>query len=156
MKNIKFLLDEDEDCNLKVGLLRQIYATPAHEFFYHFNRNFNFNVHRISDLLIRGVYYDYQHPVYQMYHPEYKVLLQFVANTSAQSIVKREISELFVDENDVNFLLNHHPDVDYIVKSSDSYIDFSLILHAEDLMFQMQNFSIDVHDELHKLLQYYE
>jgi len=47
-------------------------------------------------------------------------------------------------------------DVDYIIYAKDSFKDFSLILLPENIMFQIQDFSLQPNSELYKLINYYE
>jgi hypothetical protein len=47
-------------------------------------------------------------------------------------------------------------DVDFIIYAKDSFADFSLILLPNNILFQIQDFSLNPKTELYKLLQYYE
>ena len=156
MKNLKLFLDGEDDEDLTIGLVRLTKEIPDYELFYTINTINGSDFKRIEDLTKIGTYYDYSHPRFEAYQKDTKACIQFIANISAQSIQKQEVTELFVEEDNVNYLLPNHKDVDYLLKSSDSFADFSVILLPENLMFQMQDFELSSNDELYQLIQYYE
>jgi hypothetical protein len=53
-------------------------------------------------------------------------------------------------------LLDHFQDVDYLIKTSETFDDFSLILLPENLVFKTQEFTLSSDEELYQLIQYYE
>ena len=156
MKNQRFLLSEEEEDDLTIGLIRLTKNIPAHEFFYSINSVNQSKFKRIDDVKKEGSYYDYFHPRFETWHFDTKTCLQFIANKSSENFQKEEITELFVEETDINYLLPNHKDVDYILKTSDSYADFSLILLPENLMFHIEDFQLSSYEELYHLIQYYE
>jgi hypothetical protein len=78
-----------------------------------------------------------------------------VANKSIP-IRKKTNNELFSQAEEIKFLMPKNKDVDFIIYAKDSIADFSLILLPENILFQIQNFSLNPLTELYKLLQYYE
>ena len=127
MKTQKILLDIDgEEEDLNIGLVRLAKDVPAHELFYHLNSQNSFNFSRISDLAFEGNYNDYFFPRFRAFQTETK------------------------------FLFEHFQDVDYIMKTSEPFDDFSVILLPENLLFQIQNFRLSPSEELYQLIQYYE
>ncbi|MCG7281033.1 IPExxxVDY family protein [Chryseobacterium taklimakanense] len=156
MKSLKLFLDTADEDDLTLGLIRLAKEIPDYELFYHINRINDSEFKRIADIVKIGTYYDYYHPRFEAYHKETKACIQFIANKSVQSKQKQEVTELFADEENVNYLLPNDKDVDYLLKSSDSFVDFSVILLPESLMFQMQEYELSSQDELFQLIQYYE
>lgn len=81
--------------------------------------------------------------------------MQFIENRASESQVFEHQGNLFSDGADVNFLLPMHPDVDFVVRTTDNLDDFSLILLPEGLTFSIQNFQIDA-GSLSDLIQFYD
>lgn len=157
MKSQKILLDiEDDDEQLILGLVRLAKEIPEHEFFFHINTINNFKLNRIKDLVLIGDYYDYHFPRFQGFHYESKVCIQFIANKSSQNIQKKIATELFSEEQDTKYLLNHFQDADYLLKISEPCPDFSLILLPKNILFPIQNFLLNPIEELYQTMQYYE
>lgn len=157
MKSQKILLDiEDEDEEIILGLVRLAKEVPDHELFYHINLKNNFTLTRINDLITNGTYYDYHFPRFEGFHYDSKVCVQFIANKSSQNVQKKISTELFSDEQEVKFLLDRFQDVDYLLKTSEPFPDFSLILLPENLLFQIQSFPLSSNEELFQTIQYYE
>ena len=157
MKTQKILLDiDDDEKDITLGLVRLAKEVPPHELFYHLNSQNSFNFSRISDLTFQGTYFDYYFPRFQAFHCDSKMCIHFIANRSTSNLQKKISTELFSGENETLFLLDHFQDVDYIMKTSEPFDDFSLILLPENLLFQIQNFSLSPSEELYQLIQYYE
>lgn len=157
MKSQKILLEiEDDDEEITLGLVRLAKEVPEHELFYQLNVLNSFKFSRIADLVYNGTYYDYFFPRFEGFHCDSKVCIQFIANKSSQNIQKKVSKELFFGEHETKFLLDHFQDVDYLLKTSEPFGDFSLILLPENLMFQIQNFPLSPIEELYHIIQYYE
>lgn len=157
MKSQKILLDiDDDDEEIILGLVRLAKELPDHELFYELNVHNSFKFSRISDLIYHGVYYDYYFPRFEGFHCDSKVCIQFIANRSTQNIQKKIAVELFSGEQETKFLLDHFQDVDYLLKTSEPFDDFSLILLPENLMFPIQSFPLSPIEELYQIIQYYE
>lgn len=156
MKTQKFTLEIDEDDEITLGLVRLAKEVPDYELFYHLNALNTFNFKRITDLVYHGKYYDYHYPRFQSFHHDNKICIQFIANKSSYSIQKSKQTELFNTEEDTRHLLDHFPDVNYLITTSEPFDDFSLILLPENLMFQIQDFQLNPTEELYQLIQYYE
>ena len=129
---------------------------PHSEVFYHLNNHNTFNLKRATDIVLHGVYNDYHFECFEAYDKSNKNCWKLVSNKSVFTEIKKEQSQLFQDEEDVKFLLNDQHDVDYIVKSSDSFADFSVILLPEKLFFPIQEFELSADTELYQIIQYYE
>lgn len=69
---------------------------------------------------------------------------------------KKTSNELFSQAEEIKFLMPKNRDVDFIIYAKDSFADFSLILLPNNILFQIQDFSLNPKTELYKLLQYYE
>lgn len=156
MKNLKLFLDDEQEEDLSLGLIRLVKNIPDYEFFYHINSQNELKFKRIDDLIKSGMYNDYAHARFEAYHFETKTSFQVISNKSIIKHKKKEQQELFSDEEEINYLLPFHQDVDYIIKTSDNIGNFSLILPAENLMFPIQDFKLSSNDELYELIQYYE
>lgn len=156
MKNQKLSLDDFFEDELSIGLVRVAIDIPEHELFFAINKKNGLSFKRQDDLFLKKEFFQYQHSRYQAYLRENETCFDFISNKSIQSIKLKEINELFVEEENINFLLPNLKDVDYILKSSDSYADFSVILLPEDLLFQIQEFKLNSQEELYQIIQYYE
>ena len=157
MKTQKILLDIEKDCtDIALGLVRLAKEIPPHELFFHLNAINSFNFSRIDDLVFHGNYYDYYFPRFQAFHNDSKVCIHFIANKNCSSKQKKISVELFSGEFENKFLLDHFQDVDYIIKTSEPFDDFSLILLPENLMFQIQDFTLSSEEEPYHIFQYYE
>lgn len=156
MKTQKFTLEIEEDDEITLGLVRLIKEIPDYELFHHFNVLNPFKFKRIADLIFRGKYYDYHFPRFEAFHHDTKVCLHFIANQSSESFQKKISTELFNSEGDKKYLLEHFLDVNYIIKTSEPFADFSVILLPENLVFQIQDFTLSPSEELYQLIQYYE
>lgn len=139
-----------------IGLVRLIKQLPAHELFFLINSQKNFTFERQNDLIIRGEFFDYHFPRYRSYHQESKDCLTLTANKSSEGIIKKLQDTLFPEEEHIKFLLAGHTDVDYLLTSGDTIDDFSLILLPENLVFQIQPYSVPPRQELYSLIRYYE
>lgn len=157
MKKQKILLDiEEETDELTLGLVRLAKEVPDSELFFHINSLNKFQFSRIKDLVIKGFYKDYHFPRFQAFHHDSKVCMHFIANNSSHYIQKEISTDLFSDDQEHRYLLDHFRDVDYIIWTSEPFDDFSVILLPENLMFQIQCFPICSNDELFQLIQYYD
>ena len=157
MKTQKILLDiEDEDENIPLGLARLAMDIPPHELFFHINTINSFNFMRIDDLVYHGEYFEYHFPRFQAFHHDSKVCIHFIGNKCCHSKQKKIATELFSGEFENKFLLEHFQDVDYLIKTSETFDDFSLILLPENLVFKTQEFTLSSDEELYQLIQYYE
>ncbi|QOW11405.1 IPExxxVDY family protein [Kaistella flava (ex Peng et al. 2021)] len=156
MKTQKFTLEIDEDDEITLGLVRLVKEVPDYELFYHLNILNPFKFTRIADLIYRGKHYDYYFPRFQSFHLDTQICIHFIANQSSQSIQKSLPVELFNTEGDTKYLLDHFPDVNYLITTSEPFDDFSLILLPENLLFQIQHFQLSPNEELYQLIQYYE
>ena len=157
MKSQKILFDiEDDDEEITLGLVRLAKEVPPHELFYQLNALNPFKFSRIADVVYNGIYYDYYFPRFEGFHADSKVCIQFIANKSSQNVQKKVPTELFSAEQENKFLLDHFQDVDYLLKTSEPFADFSLILLPENLMFQIQSFPLSPIEELYQIIQYYE
>lgn len=149
-------MDDDAAEGISVGLLRLSKQLPPHEFFYHFNcANRQIYLKRIKDLKNIGRDYSSSHLRMEGYHREPRCQVQFIENRASESQVFEHQGNLFSDGADVNFLLPMHPDVDFVVRTTDNLDDFSLILLPEGLTFSIQNFQIDA-GSLSDLIQFYD
>lgn len=157
MKTQKILLDiEDAEDDIQLGLVRLVKEIPHHELFYHINSLNTFQFTRISDFVLRGTYYDHYFPRFESFHSDSKICLHFIANKSSACVQKKVSGELFSGEDESRFLLSNSPDVDYVIKTSEPFDEFSLILHPENLMFKIQDFTLSPTEELYQTILYYE
>lgn len=156
MKIQKLFLESERDDDLTLGLVLLTKHLPDYELFYHINKANDSDFTRMKDLVKCAEYHDYYHNRFEAYHQETQTCFQFISNSSYQKIQKKQVLELFSDEEHVNFLLPNHKEVDYLIKTSDAYADFSLILQPENLMFPIQQFLLSSNEELFQLIQYYE
>ncbi len=156
MKAQKFTLEIEEDDEITLGLVRLAKEVSDYELFYHLNMLNSFKFTRISDLSFHGTYYDYYFPRFQGFHHDTQICVSFIANHSSHSIQKKKSAELFNNEEDTKYLLENFNDVNYLIKTSEPFDDFSVILLPENLTFQIQDFQLSPMDELYQLIQYYD
>ncbi len=156
MKSLKLILDPEEESSRTIGLIRLIKEIPDHEFVFQINRLNPFNFSRIDDFIANGNYFDYSFPRFEAYSRDRKTCIWLIANKPSESLQKKEVKELFSSENESRNLLQEMPDVDYILVTSDTIHDFSLILLPESHAFQVQEFPLSSENELYHLIQYYE
>lgn len=156
MKTQKIILDIDYDDEITIGLVRLAKEVPDYELFYHLNTLNPFSFKRISDLVLRGNISDHYFPRFRAFHNSTQVCVHFISNRASQVIQTKTSHELFSGDEDSGFLLKNFQDVDYIIKTSEPFDDFSVILLPENLMFQIQNFHLSPDEELYQLIQYYD
>lgn len=157
MKTQKLLWDiEEEDKEITLGLVRLAKEVPHHELFFHINTINSFNFSRISDFIFEGNHFDYFFPRFEGFHSDSKICIHFIGNKSYHHIQKKISTELFSGEHETKILLEHFQDVDYIIKTSEPFDDFSLILLPENIVFKIQDFSLAPQEELYQIIQYYE
>lgn len=157
MKTQKILLNFDaESYDIKIGLVRLAKEIPDFELFYHINLLNTFKFTRINDFILRGNYFDHSFSRFEGYHADSKICVHFISNKSIRSVQKKQSNELFSGEEECRYLLPHSPEVDYVIKTSEPFDDFSLILHPENLMFKIQTFMLNPSEELYQSIQYYE
>lgn len=149
-------LDETEFEDITIGLVRLAKHIPDYEFFFRINLINDLKFSRISDLVYNGLYYDFSFPRYEAYHKHTKTCFTFISNKSSESKQKKLQTELFSEEDNIKFLLNNHPEVEYILHSSEQFPDFSVILLAENLVFPIQDYKLSSEEELYQIIQYYE
>ena len=149
-------LDDIEFEDITIGLVRLVKYIPDHEFFFKINLRNDLNFSRIEDLVYHGNYYNFFFPRFEAYHKYTKTRFTFISNKSSISNQKKLQTELFAEEDNIKFLLNNHPDVEYILHSSEQFPDFSVILLAENLVFPIQDYNLSSEDELYQIIQYYE
>lgn len=152
LKNKKILLDlDDEDEPMNVGFLRLTKRLPDYEMFFEINKINSFNFSRIEDLNVKKFFY----ARFEAHHPETKSCYNIVANKSIPK-KKNTSNELFAQAEEIKFLMPKNKDIDYIIYAKDSFQDFSLILLPENILFQIQEYSLQPNSELYKLIHYYE
>lgn len=156
MKNQRLTLDYEDDASIILGLVRLIKPVQDHELFFHINQINDLCFQRIDDFPIEKEYHSYSHSVFTAFHQGVQNCIQFISNKSIVHTKKKEIVELFTDEEDVNYLLPNFQDVDYIIKTSDNIDEFSVILLPENMMFQIQEYELTSEEEFYHLIQYYE
>lgn len=149
-------LDEPEYEPLNIGLLSLIEPIPDYEFFFHLNRLNTFQMERKDDLVYKGSYFTYHFSVFKGYCKEKKTEYTFISNQSIRAVVEKPIEELFFEETNIKYLLSFVPKVQYIIKTSDLYPDFSLLLMPENLVSSITKEAIDGSHDLYNLLHYYE
>lgn len=142
--------------DITIALVRLVKHIPDHEFFFKINQRNNLKFSRIADLVFNGTYYDFYFPRFEAYHKQTKTCFTFISNRSSESKQKKLQTELFTEEENIKFLLNNHPDVEYILHSSEQFPDFSVILLAENLAFPVQDYKLGSDEELYQIIQYYE
>lgn len=149
-------LDELDQEPMTVGLLSLVRRLQDDEFFFHINRLNTFQVERVNDLVYAGSYFVYHFPVFRGYCPERKTEYSFISNRSSEVLIQKPVTELFAEESNVKFLLNSYQEIEYLIKTSDSYPDLSLLLMPENTTFAIKEICVEATDELYTILNYYE
>jgi len=152
----QFLKLEEDFPEITVGLIRLTKPIPENELFFNINKINTFYFRRIDDIKTNGEYFNHCFSRYQAYDGYSENHYHIISNKSVFSEENKMQNQLFSEESNVKFLLNLHQDVDYILTNSDMFADFSLILLPENLIFQIQEFSLSSDTELYQLIQYYE
>lgn len=147
----KILLELEDDEPINIGFIRQAKRLPDYEMFFEINKINSLNFCRIEDLK----YKKFNFSKFEAYHLETKTCYQIIANKSTPKR-KKTSNELFSQAEEIKYLMPKNRDVDFILYAKDSFADFSLILLPENILFQIQDFSLHPKTELYKLLQYYE
>lgn len=151
LKAKKIFLDLDDEKPIDIGLIRLAKKIPDYEIFFEINKLNSFNFYRTDDLKFKK----FSFTKFEAYHPETKTCYQIIANKSLPNR-KKTANELFSQAEEIKFLMPKNKDVEYIIYAKDSFPDFSLILLPENILFQIQDYSIQPQHELYKLIQYYE
>lgn len=149
-------LDDVEFEDITIGLVRLAKHIPDHEFFYSVNQKNDLNFRRIDDFVFQGSYYDYHFSRFEAYHKFTKTCFTFISNRSFESRQTKLHTELFLQEDNIKFLLNNQVEVQYILHSSEQFPDFSVILLPENLVFPIQDYTLSSEEELYQIIQYYE
>ena len=147
----KIFLELEEDEPINIGLIRQAKRLPDYEMFFEINKLNSFHFYRTDDLILKK----FSFTKFETYLPETKTYYQIIANKSIPKR-KKTVNELFPQAEEIKFLMPKYKDVEYIIYAKDSFPDFSLILLPENILFQIQDYSIEPQQELYKLIQYYE
>lgn len=157
MKNVKLFLDHESQEPMRIGLLRTSGHPEPHELFFHINRwNEGLNFKRKTDLQKEGVFHTYKHLCFKTYCEDLKCYFQIFSNKSIEAVIKPLQGDLFSSETNINYLLPFDKDVDYILKTSDNIINFSVFSHVENILFPIQEVSLDSGEELYNIIQYHE
>ncbi|MPS73494.1 MAG: IPExxxVDY family protein [Chryseobacterium sp.] len=152
----QYLKLEVDHTEISIGLIRLTRPIPEHELFFFINKVNQFQFKRISDIFVKGEYFDYYFSRYQAYDRATKNCYSFISNKSILAVEKKVQDLLFSDESNIKYLLNLHEDVDYLLTNSDIFGDFSLILLPENFAFHIQEYPLSSEEELYQLIQYYE
>lgn len=142
-------MDDEEPIN--IGLMRLAKKLPEYELFFEINKLNSFNFYRTEDFNLKK----FSFPKFEAFILEIKTHFIIIANKSIP-FKKNTTNELFAQTEEIKFLMPKNKDVDYIVYAKNSIPDFSLILLPENLLFQIQDYSLQPNNELYKLIQYYE
>lgn len=148
--------DEHEAEPISIGLLSLVKKLPDYEFFYKVNQLNSFQFSRVDDLFLHGQYYSYTFAVYYACSVEHKTGFYIISNRSIASEQIHPITEFFIDEQEVKFLLNNYQEVEFIIKTTDFCPSFSVILFPENSIFAIKELSIHQGEELYNTLFYYE
>ncbi|WP_027387449.1 IPExxxVDY family protein [Chryseobacterium gregarium] len=149
-------LDDIESDDITIGLVRLAKHIPDHEFFFTVNQKNGLNFRRIDDLVFEGAHYHYHFSRFETYDKFTKTCFTFISNRSFESRQKKTHTELFLQEDNIKFLLNNQVEVQYILHSSEQFPDFSVILLPENLVFPIQDYILSSEEELYQIIQYYE
>lgn len=155
-KTIKLSLDLSDDEDIHLGLIRLSQDLPTFELIYKINLLNHPDFKRIDDLKTEGLYYHDFFPRYRTYAKNLRTEIDIIGNHSIQQLKINEPKELFSINLQEHTLLPNHPDVDYIIKASDEFAEFSLILLPQEFTFPIQTISLKSDDRLYNLFQYYE
>ncbi len=156
MKPTDFLIDADDFEDIVIGFLTIHTSVLEHQLFYDTNKVNHFHFERVADFVFEGEYFRYYHSVFKGYHWESETTFTFFANKSHTTIQKKEITELFIDEGKVNFLLNNKSPNGYIMKSTNENEDFSLILLPKHIAYDWEKLILTPQQEIYYLIESYE
>ncbi|NAW51304.1 IPExxxVDY family protein [Elizabethkingia argentiflava] len=144
------------DCNdcepINIGLIRLKHPIPAHLFFFKINRYTAFPFYRIENFMTRNAAIEYEFLCMQAQDEKSENIYQIIAN---KSFVKRNNTALNLFEGvaDQSYLLEDYQDVDFLIKTKDSYPDFSLILLPENAIFPIQEYQIQPNELIYQYIQ---
>jgi hypothetical protein len=140
---------------LFIGLVTCVQNFQDFSFFYKLNSANTFFFERKKDIVVYGKYFDYYFPVFEAFCENTQTVFRFFSNQSSHRIQKKEVTELFIEENE-NLMLINKQNIRYITTCSYSSSNFSLILQPETNLFQMESIAISSSDELFHIIQNYE
>lgn len=155
MKNNSLFLDAEDFNDISIGLLPISDIHADHEFFYKFNKFNKCHFRREDDLIFEGKFYTYYHSVFKGYLEENKTNYTFISNQSYHSIKKKEITELFVEEKDINYLLKNHEFNGFLIKTRPINTDFSLLLFPDNTE-PIKILDIDASQDIYYQIESYE
>lgn len=152
MKKIVLSLEDYVSESTSIGLVRLIKHFPSHQLFFKIGKKKNIYFQRKEDISVKGRFYEHYHAVYQAYDSDNDWEITFITNKSVDFMKVKEIDELFIDEDEIHYLLNNFKDVDYIIKVSSEISDYNEIGLPNDLMFHIQNYELFVHQPLWSII----
>lgn len=88
----------------------------------------------------------------QGYDKGEKNCYQIIANKSFKK-EENTPSNLFEGLQEIHYLLEEHQDVDFLIKTQDSFPDFSLILFPENVIFPIQEYQIQPEELIYQYIQ---
>ncbi|MDE5439287.1 IPExxxVDY family protein [Elizabethkingia meningoseptica] len=151
----KIRLDFDDDEPITVGLIRLTKPVPYHQFFFEINRKNEFQFRRTEDFITQHGLTQYEFLSMQGYDKGEKNCYQIIANKSFKK-EENTPSNLFEGLQEIHYLLEDLQDVDFLIKTQDSYPDFSLILFPENIIFPIQEYQIQPEELIYQYIQEYE
>lgn len=148
----KIRLDFDDDEAITVGLIRLTKPVSYHQFFFDINRCNEFQFHRTEDFITQNGLTEYEFLSMQGYDKGEKNCYQIIANKSFKK-EENTPSNLFEGLQEIHYLLEEHQDVDFLIKTQDSFPDFSLILFPENVIFPIQEYQIQPEELIYQYIQ---
>lgn len=155
MKNNNLILDIDDFEDISIGLLKINDSYKDHQFFYQLNQLNCCHFRKEKDFIYEGKFYTYYHSVFKGYLEENKTSYTLISNQSFHAIRKKEITELFVDEKNVNYLLKNHEFNGFLIKTRPINTDFSLLLFPDNTE-SIKILDIDASQDIYYQIESYE
>jgi hypothetical protein len=156
LKNKKLFLDTVEEEAITVGLIKLAHHLPCHEVFFKINQLNFFQFCRMEDIMVENQNHLYHFPRFEAYDCGTQTSFVLIANMPDRVEKVQEHFELFDGADENKYLLSSVKDIDYIVTSQEECADFSVIQLPQDLIFEIQEYSINPNEDLYQLIHYYE
>ncbi|RQP08425.1 MAG: IPExxxVDY family protein [Chryseobacterium sp.] len=156
LKAKTFLLEDDDDEPMLIGLIRLVRKLPLHEIFFELNKHNPFVFRRAKDFITTSFAGETAHAVFKAYDESSDTDFTMISNLSFETSLSAPADNLFGSYTVVSHILRAHHDVDFLLIVKDSIPDFSLILLPDNLCFQIQPYRLDPDLELYKQILYYE
>lgn len=145
----------DEEEFVSVGLLKLKQKSPYHELFFKINQQNSFYFSRRKDLMVEDDSGYYHFPIFEAFDEVKQTTYTIIANQSYDFKRKeKQIMGLFDFIEEEKFFINTN--VDFIVFSKERETDFSSLHLPSEWFYPIENYSLNLEDELYQIILDYD